>query len=212
MTTLDPMADVIEQMPEPSDFAAQIQAPGADTLNIGEDTPDDASDFNFDTPGEKSSPSPDSGPEKFDPNIHCVDENGNPKVTKSGKFRRKRGKANAVATPSLTDIDPIRRAKAKQAAQVSVAATFVAGQICFGPEGAPMEGEVQEMDAAYTDFYYLSEKPIDLPPWVLVAMVSANYVAKRLAMEKPRSRVSKGISWLYAKASTAWNYVWHWTV
>lgn len=208
MSILDPMADVIEQMPEPSEFSSQIREPGAETLNIGDD---DGSDFNFETPPE-SAPSVSAGPESFNPEIHCVNPDGSPKLTPTGKFRRKRGKKNASPTPSLVDVDHSRMANAKAAAQVSIACTFVAGQIAFGPEGAPQDNEPAEMEAAYTQFYYLSEKPVQIPPWLPVVMVTAVYAAKRMAQEKPRSRVIVGINWLYAKGAAAFNYMFHWAM
>lgn len=213
MSRLDPMADVIGQMPEPSEFADQIQAPGADTLNIGGDD-DDASDFNFETPGEhkseSSGASPTSGPETFNPEIHCVNEDGTPRLTKSGKFRRKRGKANATPTPSLVDVDPARMANAKAAAQVSIACTFLAGQIAFGPEGAPQGDEPAQMETAYTQFYYLSEKPVNIPPWLPVLMVTSIYCAKRMAIVEPRNRVMRGVEYITTKVSAVFNYFWHW--
>jgi hypothetical protein len=150
------------------------------------------------------------GRETFDPSIHCVDANGNPKITKAGKFRRKRGKANATVAPSLNpdQINPERMANAKAAAQVSVAATFLMGQLVFGPEGQPQENEPQTMESAYTQFFYLSEKPVNIPPWALVALVVSAYSAKRMAMEQPRSRVYTGIAWIKAKVAA----IWEWTM
>lgn len=217
VATFDPMADVIEQMPEPSEFADSINVPGSETdtetlsgegspslESTGEGTVDNSGgngEFNFETPDSKPVES-----ETFDPNIHCVDENGNPRLTAKGKFRRKRGKAGARPTPSLNDVDPLRMAAAKQAAQVSIAATFLAGQMAFGEDGAPLEGESAQMEAAYTNFYYLSEKPINIPPWALVAMVTVTYAARRMAMEKPRNRVMVGVDWIVEKTKNLYRW------
>lgn len=195
MSELDPMAEVIDQMPEPSEFADSIESP------ITNDQPSDGSDFTFDT-GTPSTepigaPVQDQSDEIFNPAIHCVDANGNPKRTKSGKFRRKRGKAGVYASVTAPQsIDSVKMQNAAAAAQVSVAATFLAGQICFGPEGQPEPGEPEQMQAAYQQFYYLSETPIQVPPWALVFMVSSSYIAKRMAKPEPRNRVLAGIQWI----------------
>lgn len=207
--TIDPMADVIEQMPEPSEFAETINAPTTEeqpsTLEF-DDKAQQYAEAKFDEPTQPQGTVYD---EVFDPTIHCVDADGNPKRTKAGKYRRKRGKANAYSHAQMdaSGIDTARMANAKAAAQVSVAATFVAGQIVFGPEGQPLEGEPQQMIAAYEQFYYLSEKPINIPPWALVAMVSMQYVAKRMAMEQPRSRVFKAFGWMKEKAYAVYNWI-----
>lgn len=204
---VDPMATVIEEMPEPSDFADTINAPDMEDDGNHESNENGESDFSFDDSQSASEPISET-PEVFDPAIHCVDANGNPKLTKSGKYRRKRGKAGATAMPNPNQIDPMRMANAQVAAQVSTQATFIAGQIAFGPEGAAQENEAEQMTAAYTQFFYLSEKPVQIQPWVLVAMVSCAYVAKRMAMEEPRSRVMRGVDWLSEKAGYLWGLVW----
>lgn len=204
----DPMATVIEEMPEPSEFADTIQPPQMDDDNLaGEAADNGESSFSFDDSPTQSAPANDT-PETFDPSIHCVDANGNPKLTKAGKFRRKRGKAGATAMPNPNQVDPMRMQNASAAAQVAVAATFLAGQIAFGPEGQPMENEAETMQTAYQQFFYLSEKPITIQPWVLVAMVSSTYIAKRMAMEEPRNRVMRGVDWLSEKAGNVWRWVW----
>lgn len=200
MPELDPMAEVLDQMPEPSEFADTIDPP------ITDDQPAPAgSDFTFDTSPSNEpigQPVQDQSDEIFNPAIHCVDANGNPKKTKSGKFRRKRGKAGVYASVTAPQsIDNVKMQNAAAAAQVSVAATFLAGQICFGPEGRPEPGEPEQMQAAYQQFYYLSETPVNVPPWVLVFMVSSSYIAKRMALPEPRNRVMLGIQWVQEKFS-----------
>lgn len=204
----DPMAMVIDQMPEPSEFADTIQPPKMDDDGMGEESTAESNGEGFSFDDSPSETVATDTPETFDPSIHCVDANGQPKLTKAGKFRRKRGKAGATAMPDPNHIDPMRMQNAKQAAQVSVAATFLAGQMAFGPDGAPMEDEQNQMQLAYEQFFYLSEKPIQIQPWVLVAMVSTNYIAKRMAMEVPRNRVMKGFDWLSEKAGYLWGLVW----
>lgn len=209
--TIDPMAEVIEQMPAPSEFAETIQPPTTEESTVETVEPTQSQDFSFEE--QPSAPASTQGTvyeEVFDPTIHCVDENGQPKRTKAGKYRRKRGKASAYSHAQTADpmaIDPNRMANAKAAAQVSVAATFVAGQIIFGPEGQPLEGEPQQMLQAYEQFYYLSEKPINVPPWMLIAMVTSSYIAKRMAMEVPRSRVMTAFGWIKDKSYAVYKWV-----
>lgn len=206
--TVDPIADVIEQMPAPSEFADTIQAPSVDEQSspVVEQSADN--DFSFE---EQPSPVVEGTvyDEVFDPTIHCVDANGNPKRTKAGKYRRKRGKAGAYSHAQMEPggIDSARMANAKAAAAVSIAVTFVAGQIVFGPEGQPLQGEPEQMQQAYEQFYYLSKEPVNIPPWVLVAMVTSQYIAKRMAMETPRGRVINGILWIKAKAYAVYNWI-----
>lgn len=204
MSKVDPMAEVLEQMPQPSEFADSIEAP------ITDDQPAAGSDFSFDTSPSNEpigQPIQDNSDEIFNPAIHCVDANGNPKRTKAGKFRRKRGKAGVYASVTAPQsIDSVKMQNAAAAAQVSVAATFLAGQICFGPDGQPEPGEPEQMQAAYQQFYYLSETPITVPPWALVFMVSSSYIAKRMAKPEPRNRVLAGFQWLQDKVSMVFRW------
>jgi hypothetical protein len=214
----NPTDTLIDQMPEPSSFADQIEPPSTGEVESpvvnGINPPvtpvESPSPLEWDSGAEdfaEPSETPVTG-EVFNPDIHCVDENGNPRVTKSGKYRRKPGRKNAV-NYAATDPNQINQAKmmnAQAAAQVSVAATFIAGQLCFGPEGAPQEGEPEQMAQSFTQFFYLSEKPVNIPPWVLVAMVIGSYAAKRMAMEQPRTRVMKGVAWI--KESVYGIYKW----
>lgn len=210
MPELDPMAEVIEQMPEPSEFADSIEAPVTDDDPANAAT-GDGSDFTFSTPDSSpiGQPIPDQSDDIFNPELHVIDpKTGEPRRTATGKFRRKRGKRNAAASVvNGQSTDQTKMQNAIAAAQVSVAATFLAGQMAFGPEGAPLEGEPEQMQAAYQQFYYMSERPINIPPWVLVAMVSSSYIAKRMAMEKPRNRVMIGIDWIQIRVVSLYRWV-----
>jgi hypothetical protein len=214
----NPIEELIEQMPEPSSFADQIHAPSSgdveNPVENGSDTPVET--VESPSPLEWAEPTSTAGDDEvFNPDIHCVDENGNPRRTKSGKFRRKPGRKNAsnYAQMSPEQMNEAKMMNAKAAAQVSVAATFITGQLIFGTEGAPIIDpangidEPQQMEAAYTQFYYLSKNPVNVPPWMLIAVVAGAYTARRMAMDKPRNRVMKGINWIKMQVFKAYVFI-----
>lgn len=208
----NPTEDLIDQMPAPSEFAEQITAPDGGSVDSSPTaTPEVA-------PGPAASaPDPTSVNDDsvFDPSIHEAGPDGRGILRKDGKgYRRKRGrKTGSVATgvggggsPEPVMSDQQRMVAARHAAQVSMACTFIMGQIVLGPEGAPIVdpqrgiNEPGEFQQAYEQFYLLSERPIHIPPWMLVALVSTTYISRRMAMEQPRSRVQRAFAWIKNRA------------
>lgn len=204
----NPIEDLIEQMPAPSEFSEQITAPTA-----GEDSRDSAPSVEpiAPTPIDTAPVEPQSD-DVFNPDIHESGPDGKGILRKDGKgYRRKRGRKTGSVATGVGATQPAqspdqRLISARHAAQVSMACTFVLGQIILGPDGAPIVdpqkgiNEPGEFQSAYEQFYLLSEKPINIPPWMLVGLVTTSYLARRMQMEQPRSRVQKVWGWIRNRA------------
>lgn len=226
--TSNPTDTLLGGIPDPSEFADSIPVP-PEALNIS--PPADAGGEPQSPPvtsphGSEVAPASvieDGSDDVFNSDIHAGGPDGKGIRTKSGKFRRKPGRKKAAGEPGTINtpgvvtqgdiIDPNRMNKAKAAAQVCTAATFILGQVICGAEGAPLVvpehgiNEPAEFESAYTQAFYMSENPIDVPPWVLIAIVAGSYTARRMAMPNTRSRIGRVWGWI--KLQTIRVYLWY---
>ena len=121
---------------------------------------------------------------KFDPNVHDVDEKtGQPKLTPTGKFKKKRLNIpkgdQAQTAPQTPTVDPLY-VSAQQYTDLLL--TFA--QAVLGEEARPMQGERESQIAAW---YQYNKKygAIELDPiWGLV-IVYGGYIGTRVVSEKP---------------------------
>lgn len=213
----NPMDILTAGMPEPSEFAESIPIPDeAMEPTAGVDAAPEVSPSSV----EAAPPAVESIDDYvFNPAIHTPGKDGFGTKTASGKYRRKKGFGNShhgvgnshhgtgatINTPSVAGpaaLDAVKLQKAKAAAQVCTAATFVVGQVVCGPEGAPLilpehgVNEPVEFETAYTQAFYLAKNPIEIPPWVIVCLVLGNYVARRAAMPGVQNRWVGVWKWL----------------
>jgi hypothetical protein len=140
----------------------------------------------------------------FNPAVHESNGDGSPRLTTSGKCRRKRGGGSqksaqgaAGPTPSKLDIPgpgPTPEAqdlerKIQQSAAVATAMTFTLAQVIGGPDFAPIHkdnkdaqfpdlNEPQELCGAYKDLF-TAYGVVDLPPWAGFSMTLCVIVARR---------------------------------
>lgn len=183
---MDNLADLIDDLvsdkPDASPFAQQIMEDENEPANDGGN--------NGESPA-KTTTGNGAGvneSEVFDPMLHCVDASGNPVRTKSGKLRRKRGKANHTA---IDTSQANQELACKNAAIVTVKSIVLLGYAIGGEEEwKPEENEMIAMNMAWTD-YYMSQGIMNLPPWLGIVIATGAYAAPRLSKPKTSSRLKE---------------------
>lgn len=159
----------------------------------------------------------------FDPEIHAVDNDGNPKKTLLGKFasKRKRDKKDGeqprktanpgnVAGSRLGTGTPKVDEKAQALQQAHIAgqsaagATIMLGMTLGGEEWKPLVhpetglNEFDTMSKAYGD-YFAAKGMTDIPPGVALTIALFGYILPRFFMPKTQTRVQKVKLWIAAK-------------
>lgn len=139
----------------------------------------------------------------FDAKKHAVDKNGQPVLTITGKFRKKRqAVVNGVKTSPNQSIPPINggigslEGQRKMAANVATDATFSLGMILGGDAAKPLIDAKIGIDERFQMFVawdnYLRAKNInDIPPGVALAIGLSGY-AIRVAMLDATRQKTKG--------------------
>ena len=141
----------------------------------------------------------DSGGTVFDPAIHLFDaDTGKPKLTKTGKYRKKPGR-KASATGSVQG--DAKAMSCREAGKVSAEAVFVTGQALFGEEWKPVinpEHGIHEPEQLTTAFaaYYEATGFRDPPPWLVLVIGLGAYAGPRLAAPKTQSKLKRFGQWV----------------
>jgi len=135
----------------------------------------------------------------FDPSIHEVDGNGNPRLTKDGKFRRKRGRANVNKSTNESGIGVSSGGIDSKPVGMDFTATgkMFAG-IMFGgfqavfdsEEWEPNNSERSQIENA-TVKYCESQNIADIPPGIALVLCVGMYALPRLAMPNTREKLKK---------------------
>lgn len=138
----------------------------------------------------------------FDPALHTVDGDGNPKINQNGTLRIKRGRGSPGAKSTLGEIK--RDISATSAGKTIADSIFALGQLLGGEEWAPMLDHERGVDErkSMTDAWsrYADENDWnDIPPGVVVIIVTIGYIAPRLFMPKTKARMSGIREWIGAK-------------
>lgn len=128
-----------------------------------------------------------SSPNEFSTQIHVADKNG-PKNNKDGSFRKK-GKAASASQVEIVENAAPQPAYAEMG---SVTATTLVSSftMLFGTEWRAEQQEIDAMSMAWAK-YYESTGMSEFPPWVMLAMVHAGYIGKRLAMPETKGRFER---------------------
>jgi hypothetical protein len=157
-------------------------------------------------------------PDGFDPSLHEADENGNPILTPTGRFKkisknaegkrnhkksvldtsRASGKDTARDLPS--DPDSIARTSGSGAANLLLAFGMMIGGEEWQPRIDTKQGinEKAMLEQAFGDYFVATGKQ-DLPPgWALVACIGM-YIAPRFTMPKTQSRFIRLKNWAVLK-------------
>lgn len=148
----------------------------------------------------------------FNPDDHAVDSEGNPKLTKLGKFAKKRGvkKGSTHTAGGSMVAAPAKQTKAQEVAilaQSSAQMIFTVGRILGGEEWAPLIDEKNGVDESanmYAAFHaYWERKAEDedeLPeihPALMIGFVLLCYAGPRFAMPKTKSRYLRAKLWVF---------------
>lgn len=164
---------------------------------------------NYQTESEKNQVNsifpPDSAGTAFDPEIHILDDDGKPKITKTGKYAKKRGRKSTVVKPDSgfsSDIDKAAQLKA-QARLTGEGYTnlFLAfSQGLGGPEWAPRSfDEKHALQESFVNYCEATGR-VDLPPgWSLIATLSMYAMPRFMEGEQTKSRVQKVKEWFATK-------------
>ncbi len=141
--------------------------------------------------------------ESFNPAIHAVGKDGNPVLTKTGKFRKQRvvstvGKAqNAAPRAGVTSIVngtlATNEGQRKMAANVATDATFSVGMILGGTPAKPLVDPKTGVDERFQLFCawdnYLKAKNInDIPAGVALAIGLSGYFIRVSMLEATRQK------------------------
>lgn len=145
----------------------------------------------------------------FNPDLHEVDADGNPRLTTSGKLRRKRGnksgsKINGENEPLNIPGKPGAVSPSLEAAKATAGAIFTLGTTIGGDEWQPINdpqsgtNEYANMVDVWNE-YYKSKGVKDIPPGIALSIAVIGYVTPRLFMPKTKSRLSRAKAWLVSK-------------
>lgn len=202
-TEVDHLAEnLISEMPEPQEHA--IEQENSSTPDAG--TPD-ASQTNRPT-GTVHGDLRDVDGNSFDPNVHVTDESGQPKLTSSGKLKKKRkpraSKSRVAQVESPIKPDEDIETQARMAAAATVEAIGMMGRMLGGDEWAfvrnvelGVDERAQGIDAFTT--YYKAKGVTDVPPGVIIAIWGLGYIGPRMAMPQTKSRLQLAWSWIKTK-------------
>lgn len=140
--------------------------------------------------------------EAFNPAIHEVDDKGNPRLTKDGKFRRKRGqrpknsKPNTApaseSNPFAGESNPFAGPEFDYAATATfiTSLVFSAMESAFGPSWKPNDGERNNINNATARFCE-AHSIADLPPGIALTLAFGLYALPRFndpeTLERMRS-------------------------
>ena len=146
--------------------------------------------------------------EKFDPNIHKADDDGNPITTKAGKFRLKPGRKSGSSGHAQSRINSpyadresySEKPEISPAAQTAAAMYIHSGVMLFGHEWLP-DPAIKEQEALAKAFHdYLETKNIeDIPPSLALFIACFGYAAPRLQKPQTQSRLETLILWVKIK-------------
>lgn len=137
----------------------------------------------------------------FDPLIHAVDQDGQPKRKPDGTYSMKRGRkpgqtrtAPPKDGPMKTTVSPAR------AAAVESAMLFAYGGVSiFGDEWKPKsDAEIQGLENAF-ERYYVAKGIVEFPPTVGLVVALAAYSVPRLATTNTQTKLQKIGLWAKEK-------------
>lgn len=146
---------------------------------------------------------------EFDPSIHRTDENGDPKLTKSGKLAMKPGKSSKAGQSKLNtggeskeekqarEARDKSRAAGTMAANIAISSMVTVGGDDFMPRSEQQCGydERNMLQQAYADYFEASGYT-DFPPGIALTAVMFAYVSPRLNMPKTRKRLFGFFDWV----------------
>lgn len=134
----------------------------------------------------------------FDPAIHAVDKDGNPRRRGDGSYALKRGRkaGNGAGQPrpatgqNAPAPEAVQEAReADEAAKTAANLTIWGGVAIFGEDFRPSKGEPEMLHHAYRD-YFAAKGVTKLPPELGLVVALSAYVLPRLAQPTVRTRAA----------------------
>lgn len=146
----------------------------------------------------------DSAGTVFDPELHATNAEGEPSLTATGKFRKKRG-ASKVAKQTTVAADAQRKAEARASGVLAANLMTHTATMLLGEEWITRKvGEYDEqahLDKAFGDYFEAKEIQ-DFPPGVALTIACMSYAAPRLISGKEtKSKMQRVKLWLVEKGA-----------
>lgn len=148
----------------------------------------------------------------FDPAIHSIRRDGSPSITKTGKFRRRKG-ADKIQSPqgprsqiNIPGAGTLDLDEPSPLAKTAALGYIQTGVTLFGPEWLPdaAKKEQEFLTHAFHEFFEAHEMD-DLPPGLALAVACFAYAAPRFYQPQTQSRL--GQFWRATKAAVAHTYI-----
>jgi hypothetical protein len=182
------------------DFAnSRIESPAGNGLTHGDF--DEDHDEETDARVQAQTGVRDTAGTLFNPSLHAMDKDGNPSLTRTGKFRAKRGAGGYQAGPGINIPNAAPAPSACRPAAIAATNVFiVTGMSLFGDEWKPNR-DLNEPEAVVTAFenYFEAKGITDFPPGAALVMALGAYALVRLQQPKTLSKLERLALWSRAQ-------------
>jgi len=156
---------------------------------------------------------------RFDPALHVTDDSGQPKLTKTGKLRRRSGRKpgqtaekikgrvggiGSLSAESDGALSAQQKAQARMAGEGAASALITLGVVLGGEEWHPITDdqhgidEKAQLQGAFGD-YFEAKEMTDIPPGVALTIAISAYALPRFTMPKTKSRLQRFKEWVAVK-------------
>lgn len=136
----------------------------------------------------------------FDPKVHRTGKDGKPVIKKDGSFAKKPGGVGTKSTVGKTKSeDAVSQAPemgAQELGKITAETFFALNTQFLGEAARPDDGDRESITNAVG--LYLESKGIqkDIPPGVLLLLVTGGYYAKVLQKPQPRTKLARLGMWI----------------
>lgn len=176
--------------PEVSEHIEDIQDQFSDGDEDREEMPNYQDEIKEDF-GKNPPPIPDNSGGAFNPDIHAVDDDGKPIMSKTrpGEYQRKRGRPSK-ARPAVIPVEDLIRKSARQCTAGIISISVVAFGMEWMPQSDPSTGADERaiLTAAFEE-YFRTGNMINVPPWMGLAIALFSYAGPRLALPQTQKRL-----------------------
>ena len=139
----------------------------------------------------------------FNSEVHATTDSGQPKYTRSGKFRRKpSSSAEPVSEVNVDDVGGGSGAADYTGMGEAMAVTITAScTMMMGEDWKPEQQEVSAIAQAWAK-YFEAKGIQDFPPSLMLGVVHFGYITKRLTMPQTKSKIGNlVIKWKARRAA-----------
>lgn len=143
----------------------------------------------------------------FNPELHAVDKDGNPSLTSTGKFRKRRG-ISKVAVKGEAE-KTVQDEQAARAAGILCADMMIGSAVTLlGEEWVPIGSQGQQQPIKFDEHsnlrrafgdYFVARGIKDFPPGIMLTIALTSYAAPRLVGgQETKTKLSKVKKWFGA--------------